>query len=108
VRKRDLNVQWHGDDVGDEDECDSRWPIWESAPDEAVAEEEPVACHASYFGFADPACRAGGFGPEKEMVQGQDVEVEPGYAHDGVVCVLLVANSEVCCFVPDEGEVVIA
>lgn len=41
-------------------------------------------------------------------MQRQDIEVEAGYAHDGVVCVFLVANGEVCCFIPDEGEVVIA
>lgn len=37
----------------------------------------------------------------------EDVEIKAGYTHDRVVGVFLVANSEVGCFVPDIGEVVV-
>lgn len=42
------------------------------------------------------------------MVDRQNVQVEASYAHDGVVCVFLVADGEVGCLVPDEGEIVVA
>ena len=54
VRKGNLDMQRHGDDVGDQDEDDTGGPVRESAPEEAVAEEEPVACHEADLGRANP------------------------------------------------------
>ena len=45
VAERDLHVQGHGDDVADEHEGDAQGPRGNAEPEEAVAEEEPVACH---------------------------------------------------------------
>ena len=45
VRERDLHVQRHGDDVRDEDEGDAQGPAGQGAPEEAVAEDEPIAEH---------------------------------------------------------------
>ena len=42
VGEGDLDVQEHGDAVGDQDERHAYRPGGEGTPDEAVAEEEPV------------------------------------------------------------------
>lgn len=42
------------------------------------------------------------------MVNREIVEIEAGEPHDRVVCILLPAYGDICCLVPDEGEVVVA
>ena len=54
VRKRDLHVENDGDDVRGEDEGDAVGPGGESAPDEQVAEEVPVAAHEGDFDGTSP------------------------------------------------------
>jgi len=108
VGEGDLDVQEHGDAVGYEDESYSRGPGREGEPDEAVAEEEPVGEHCEDFDWARPACGAkvGGAGGD-EMAPGEEVEIEAGDGHDGVVDVCLVGDEDVAGGVPDEGEVVV-
>lgn len=106
----DLDVQRHGDNVRDENEDDAGRPVRESPPEEAVAEEEPVASHEGNLSRANPPSSAlsklrGLLGEDVEPRE--EVEVETSNAHDWVVCVALVGNEEVCGGVPDEGEVVV-
>lgn len=110
VGQGDLDVQRHGDDVRDENEDDTGGPVGESAPDEAVAEEEPVASHEGNLGRANPPGSAlsklrGLLG--KDVKPREEVEVEAGDAHDRVVGVALVGHEEIGDGVPDEGEVVV-
>lgn len=108
VRQGDLDVQRHGDDVRDQDEGDADWPVGEGAPDEAVAEPEPVACDERYLGWAHPGCdSASAFGCCDEVVDGEDVEVEASDSHYWVVGVLLVFDGNVGKCVPDKSEVVV-
>jgi len=79
VGEGDLDVQEHGDAVGDQDEGDSDGPGGESAPDEAVAEEEPVGEHCEDFYWTRPACGAEVGGARGDQVApGEEVEVEAG------------------------------
>jgi hypothetical protein len=110
VGQGDLDVQRHGDDVRDENEGDAGGPVGESAPEEAVAEEEPVANHEGNLSRADPPSSAlsklrGLLGEHVEPRE--EVEVETSNAHDWVVGVALVGHEEVGGGVPDEGEVVV-
>lgn len=108
VRERDLHVQRHCDDVRDEHERDAQGPGGEGAPEEAVAEEGPVAEHECDLGRARPGGGAEVCGAGRQQVQpGEEVEVEAGDGHDGVVGVGLVADGEVGEGVPDVGEVVV-
>ena len=109
VGERDLHVQGHGDDVGDEDEGDAEGPGRDGAPEEEVAEEVPVAEHEGDFGRAGPGRGAEVGGAGGEQVQpGEEVEVEAGDAHDRVVRVMLDGDGEGGELVEDEGEVVVA
>lgn len=54
VGKGDLYVERHGDDMGDQDEHDTGRPVGQRAPEEKVAEDEPVTCHEGDFGWANP------------------------------------------------------
>ena len=54
MRECDLYVQDHGDQVADEDEADADGPAGQRAPDEQVAEDEPVAPHEDDFHGARP------------------------------------------------------
>ena len=108
VGEGDLHVQRHGDDVADEHEGDADGPGGEGAPEEAVAEEDPVGEHEGDFGRARPRRGAEVHGARGEQVQpGEEVEVEAGDAHDGVVGVFLVGYEEGRGRVPGEGEVVV-
>lgn len=59
VGEGDLDVQRHDGDVADDDEDDADGPGGQGAPDEAVAEEEPVAAHEGDLGRADPPAAGG-------------------------------------------------
>ncbi len=109
VGEGDLHVQGHGDDVRDQDEGDAEGPGRDGAPEQEVAEDEPVAEHEGYFGRSRPGRRSevGGAGGKKVQPR-EEIEVEAGDAHDGVVGVMLVLNRIVGGFVPDEGEIVVA
>ena len=93
--ERDLHMQGHGDDVRDEHEGDAEGPGGEGAPEKQVPEEEPVCCHGYELCFSGPGCAAkiGGAGGEK-VEPGEEVEVEAGDAHDGVVGIGLVGDGE--------------
>ena len=107
--KRDLDVKRHGDDVGDEDEGHAEGPGGEREPEEAVAEEVPVACHEEHFGGAGPSGCALVGGARGDQVQpGEEVEVEARDSHDGVVGVFLESDGDLGGAVPDEVEVVVA
>jgi len=111
VGEGDLHVERHGDDVGDQDEDDAGRPVGETAPEEAVAEEEPVAGHEGDLGRSNPpgAALSKLRGLLREDVEpGEEVQVETSDAHDGVVSPALEGNEEICCGVPDEGEVVVS
>ena len=107
VGKCDLNVQRHGDEVGDEDESDADGPGGEVCPDEEVAEEIPVAAHEGDFdGARPPGCAELGRAGGHEVQPAEDVEVEARERHDGVVHVFLVGDQQVAGAVPDELPVV--
>lgn len=91
VGEGDLDVEGHGDDVGDEDEGDAEGPGRDGAEEKEVAEENPVGEHEDDFGGAGPGggTEVGAAGGE-QVRPGEDVEVEAGDAHDGVVGVVLV------------------
>lgn len=108
VGEGNLRVERHGDDVGDEDEADAEGPGRDGAPEEEIAEEVPVAEHEGDFGGAGPGGGAEVYGAGVEEVQpGEEVEVEAGDAHDGVVSVFLVGDEEVGGLVPGEDEAVV-
>ena len=110
VRQVDLDMQGHDDNVRDENKADAHPPRRQAAPDEAVAEQEPVAAHKGHLGRPHPprlgAAQAGRLGGE-DMQPREEIEVEPGNGHDGVVGESLVPHQEVGRGVPDEGEVVV-
>ena len=108
MREGDLRVEGHGDDVGYEHESHSERPGGDTAPEETVPENVPVAEHEYDLGGACPGRR-----PEvhataiQQMQPGQQVEVEAGDAHDGVVGVFLVGDEEVGGGVPGEDEAIV-
>ncbi|KFY77510.1 hypothetical protein V499_03140 [Pseudogymnoascus sp. VKM F-103] len=107
VGERDLHVKRHGDNVRHEDEGDADGPGGEREPEQAVAEEVPVAGHEEHLGGAGPGCRALVGGARGDQVQpGEEVEVEARDAHDGVVGVLLELDGDLARAVPGEVEVV--
>ena len=105
VGEGDLDVQEHGDAVGDQDERDAYRPAGEGAPNEAIPEEEPVRQHCHDFDRTRPArgAEVGGAWRD-EVAPGEEVEVEAGEGHDGVVGVLLDADCDLGDGVPDEFE----
>jgi hypothetical protein len=107
VAEGDLDVQKHGDAVGNEDKSNSDGPGGESAPQKSVAKDGPVASHEGNLNRAGPPSRAkvGGTGGH-EVEPGEEVEVEASNGHDGVVRVLLVGDEEVGGGIPDKGKVV--
>ena len=110
VGQGDLDVQRHGDEVGDEDEGDADGPGGQGEPDQAVAEDVPEGGHHGELGGADPPglALAEGAGPRREEVDPrEEVEVEARDAHDGVVGEALVGDQGVGDLVPVEGEVVV-
>jgi hypothetical protein len=111
VRKGDLDVKRHGDDVRNEDEDDTSSPVGETAPEETVAEEEPVANHEGDLSRSNPPGAAlsklrGLLG--QNMEPRKEVKVEARNAHDRVVGVFLEGNKEIGGGVPDKSEVVVA
>ena len=101
-------MERHGDDVGDEDEGDSHRPRGNGAPEDEVAKPEPVAGNEGNFEGPYPgghaACLAW---MGDEVVDGEDVQVEAGDTHDGVVGVFLIGDNEVGEGVPHECKVVV-
>lgn len=94
--------------MGDQDESDANRPARKGAPDYAVAEPEPVAGNEGNLSRPHPGCdTTAAFGSVDEVMDREEVEVEAGDTHDGIVGVLLVLDGEVGECVPDEGEVVI-
>lgn len=109
VRERDLDVQRHGNDVRDEDEGHADRPGGEREPEETVTKEVPVACHAEHFSGARPGRGTFVRSARGDQVQpGEEVEVEAGNAHDGVVGVFLEPDGNLAGAVPGEVEVVVA
>lgn len=110
VRQGDLDVQRHGDDVGDEDKDDTVGPGRDRPPHQTVAEQEPVAGHAEDLGRLDPpsSALAEGKGLGRDDVEPrQQVKVEASYTHDRVVSVLLVWDHKVGGGVPEKNEAVV-
>lgn len=54
VGEGDLDVKRHGNDMRDQDEHDTGRPVWQRAPEEKVAKDEPVAGHKGDLGWANP------------------------------------------------------
>ncbi|KFY90677.1 hypothetical protein V500_05015 [Pseudogymnoascus sp. VKM F-4518 (FW-2643)] len=109
VGKRDLDVERHGDDVGDEDKGHAEGPGGEREPEEAVAEKVPVAGHEEHFGGAGPGgCSLVGGARGDQVQPREEVEVEARDSHDGVVGVFLESDGDLGGAVPDEVEVVVA
>lgn len=54
VRECDLNMQRHGDDVGNQDKGDANGPCRQCAPEEDITKQEPVAGHEDYLGRTNP------------------------------------------------------
>lgn len=108
VGERDLHVEWHGDDVGDENEGYADRPGWKREPEKAVAEEVPVAGHEEHLSRARPGCRAlvrGAWGDQ--MQPREEVKVEARNSHDGVVGVFLELDGNLAGAVPGEIKVVV-
>lgn len=105
VGEGDLHVQRHGDQVAGEDEDGAGSPGGNVAPEEDVEVEEEVGADAEDFGGARPPHFALGDGAgREEEAPGEDVEVEAGEGHDGVVGVLLHEDCDLGDGVPDEFE----
>lgn len=108
VGERDLHVQRHGDNVGDENEGYADGPGGECEPEESVAEEVPVAGHEEHLGGASPGCRALVGGTWRDQVQPrEEVEIEARNTHDGVVGVFLELDGDLASAVPGEVKVVV-
>lgn len=108
VGERDLDMERHGDDMRHQHECDAEGPGGDRKPEEAVAEEVPVASHEEDFGGARPRCCALVGGARGDQVKpGEEVEVEARDAHDGVVGVFLELDGDLAGAVPGEVEVVV-
>lgn len=107
VGESDLHVQEQSDGVRDEDERNTSGPVRESLEKQMVPENVPVAGHHDEFDVASPPCGSKGGGARREKMQpGEEVEVEAGDAHDGIVGVFLVRDEEIGGTIPNEGEVV--
>jgi hypothetical protein len=105
VGEGDLHVQRHGDQVAGEQEDGARGPSGDVAPEQDVEVEEEVDADAEDFGRASPPHLALGTGARREQeAPGEDVEVEAGEGHDGVVGVFLHCDGDGCYGVPDEFE----
>lgn len=110
VRECDLNMQRHGDDVGNQDEGDANGPCRQCAPEEHVAKQEPVAGHEDYLGGTNPPGFAASKGRRRlreDMSPREKVEVETSDAHDGIISVLLVRDDNFGSLVPHKGELVV-
>lgn len=108
MRQCNLDMQRHSDDVRYQDEGDANRPGGKGPPDDAVAEPEPITGNEGDFGWSHPGCdTASAFWGVDEVVDGEEIEVEAGDAHDWVVGVLLVLDGKVGKCVPGEGEVVV-
>lgn len=105
VREGDLYVQGHSDQVAGEEEDGARGPGGDVAPEQDVEIEEEVDADADDFGGARPphgALVAGARGDQE--APGEDVEVEAGDGHDGVVGVFLDGDGDGSDGVPEEFE----
>ena len=108
VGQGDLHVQDHGDQMRDEDEADADGPAGQRAPDEQVAEDEPVARHEHELDRArPPRCAQLGRARGAQVAPGEDIEVEAGEGHDGVVGVFLVREEDFARAVPGELKVLV-
>lgn len=107
VGEGDLDVEEHGDAVRDENEADAGRPVGEGAPEQAVAKDGPEARHEGHLEVAGPPGGAELRGARREQVRPrEEVEVEAGDAHDGVISVLLPGHEHVGGLVPNEAELV--
>ena len=108
VGEGDLDVEGERGEMAHEDKRHPEGGGGDGAVEEAVAEEIPVAAHEGDFRGAGPGGGAEVGAAGGEQVQpGEDVEVEAGEGHDGVVGVFLVGEHEGAGGVPGEGEVVV-
>ena len=109
VRQGDLDMQRHGDDVRDENKQHAGGPVRQRAQQQAIAKEEPVASHEDNFRRTNPPglAAAESRGSEEDVDPREEVQVEAGDAHDGVVGVLLVGNEDFGGAVPDKSKVVV-
>lgn len=103
----DLDMKQDRDGVGYKNEAHAGRPVGQSAPDQAITKERPVARHEYNL---EPSCPPGGaelggaWG--EEMQPGEDVKVEASDGHDWVVGVFLVGHEDICGLVPYESEIV--
>lgn len=42
MRQRDLHMQGHRDDMGDQHEHDTKWPRWNTPPYQTITKEKPI------------------------------------------------------------------
>jgi hypothetical protein len=110
VRKGDLNVKRHRDDMGNENEDDTGGPVGKTAPEKTVTKKEPIASHEGNLGRSNPPGAAlsklrGLLG--QDVQPREEVKVEARNSHDRVVGEALERNKEVGGGVPDKGEVVV-
>ena len=111
MRKCDLDVQRHCDNVRHEHKHDADGPSGKRSPKQAVSEQKPIARHECDLRGSNPprlATTQARRPFRKNMKPRQEVEVEPSDAHDGVVGISLVRHEEVGGSVPNECEVVVA
>lgn len=110
VREGELDVQRHGDHVGDGDKGHAQLPGRQAAPDEHVAVQEPVARHEANLGRPDPprrAARQPGRLGRQHVAPRERVEQEPRNAHGRVEGVLLIRHQEAGGRVPHKDKVVV-
>lgn len=108
MRKGDLDVEWHGDKMAGKEEDGAARPGGHVAPEQDVEVEVEVAGYANDLDGSCPGGTATRDGPPREQVgPGEEVEVEAGDGHDGIVRVALVLHCPVGGGIPDEAEAIV-
>lgn len=107
VGEGDLDMQQDRDRMGQQNEGHTGWPVRQGAPDERITKQSPVARHEDDLEPSRPPCGSKLRSARRKKVEpGEDVEVEPGNSHNGVVSVFLVGHKDIGGLIPHEGEVV--
>jgi hypothetical protein len=105
VGERNLHVQRHRDEVACYEEDCAGGPGGNVAPEQHIEVKEEIAAYGGDFGRARPphSALSAGTARQKEA-PGEDVKVEAGDGHYGIVSVLLHSDSDGGGGVPDEFE----
>jgi hypothetical protein len=101
-------VQRHCDEVACDEEDGAGGPGGNVAPEQHVEVKEEIAADGGDFGRAcPPHCALGAGTSGQKEAPGEDVKVEAGEGHYGIVSVLLHSDSDGGDGVPDEFEAVV-